>query len=185
MATQVCPWWMGFLLASPVRRLLQAPEGVVGPYIEPGMTVLEPGPGMGFFTLPMAEMTGPNGRIIAVDVQPKMLDGLRRRALKAELLDRIETRIAQPDRMGLDDLKGQVDFVLAFAMVHELPSVDAFFREIAVVLKPDATVLFAEPAGHVKPKDFQRELNAAKTAGLEVESRPEIPRSLAAVLRKA
>jgi len=91
------------------------------------MTVVEPGPGMGFFTLELARLVGPSGRVIAVDVQPKMLAELRRRAAKAGVLDRIEARQGPGDRMGLNDLNGQADFALAFAVVHELPSAGKFF----------------------------------------------------------
>lgn len=65
MAERICPWWMGYLLLSPIRRWMQNPEKLLAPYIREGVTVLEPGPGMGFFTLPMARMTGESGRIIA------------------------------------------------------------------------------------------------------------------------
>jgi ubiquinone/menaquinone biosynthesis C-methylase UbiE len=163
---------------------MQSPETLLAPYIRKGMTVLEPGPGMGFFTLPLAAMAGPTGRIVAVDVQAKMLDGLRRRALKAGLLPRIETRLAQPDSMQLDDLKGAVDFVLAFAMVHEMPSVEMFFDEAAATLKPGGLLLLAEPSGHVKPEAFVLELKAARKAGLEMVECPSIRNSRAAVLRK-
>jgi SAM-dependent methyltransferase len=86
--------------------------------------------------------------------------------------------------MRLDDLKGTVDFVLAFAMVHEMPSAEAFFLEAAAALKPGGLLLLAEPAGHVDAEKFQKELDAARAAGLEVVERPAIRRSLAAVLRK-
>lgn len=46
-------------MAAPVRRLWHDPEVIVGPYVGAGMTVLEPGPGMGFFTLDMARRVGP------------------------------------------------------------------------------------------------------------------------------
>lgn len=49
----VCPWWMGNLLACPVRRLLQNPEETVGGFVNKNMRILEIGPGMVFFTLPM------------------------------------------------------------------------------------------------------------------------------------
>lgn len=185
MAEHVCPWWMGYLLASPMRRWMQNPEKLLAPYMRAGMTVLEPGPGMGFFTLPMAAMTAPAGRVVAVDIQARMLESLRRRAAKAGLLARIETRLAQPGSMQLDDLKGAVDFVLAFAMVHEMPSAEAFFREAAATLKPEGLLLLAEPAGHVNAEGFNLELEAARKAGLEPVERPAIRRSLAALLRKA
>jgi len=184
MAEHVCPWWLGYLLASPIRRWSQNPEELLAPYAREGMTVLEPGPGMGFFTLPLARMTGPTGRVVAVDIQPRMLDSLKRRALKAGLLGRIETRLAQPNSIGIGDLKGKVDFVLAFAVVHELPSVEAFFGEAATALKPGGLLLLAEPTGHVNQKKFQSELEAAQAAGFEVVDRPAIRRSLAAVLRR-
>ena len=105
--------------------------------------------------------------------------------MKAGTLERIDTRPAQPGSLGIGDLKDRVDFVLAFAVVHELPSPAAFFREAAAAMKTGALMLFVEPAGHVKPEKFQAELQAARDAGLEVTIRPTISRSMAAVLRKA
>lgn len=186
MAHLVCPWWIGYFLVSPIRKWLEIrdPEAFVKPYIKPGMTVLEPGPGMGFFTLPMANLVGPAGRVIASDIQPRMLDALRRRAAKAGTLSRIETRVADRDSLGVADLDGKIDFVLAWAMVHELPSADHFFAEISATLKPGATALFAEPAGHVDPAHFAKELDAARLAGLTEVQGIAVPRSSAALLRK-
>jgi SAM-dependent methyltransferase len=184
MPQHVCPWWLGYLLINPLRRWAQNPEKLLASYVREGMTVLEPGPGMGFLTLPLARITGPTGRVIAVDIQPRMLESLRRRALKAGLLPRIDTRLAQPDSLGISDLKGAVDFVLAFFMVHEMPSWERFFSEAAATLKPGGLLLLVEPVGHVKPEKFQHELEAAKAAGFEATDRPAIRRSLAAVLRK-
>ncbi len=184
MAERVCPWWIGYLLASPVRRWISGnPESLLAPYVREGMTVLEPGPGMGFFTLPLARMVGPAGRVVAVDIQAKMLGALKRRARKTGMHERVETRLAKPESMGLDDLKGAVDFILAFAVVHEMPSAEAFFKKASATLKPGALLFFAEPAGHVKQEHFQKELDAARQAGLETVSQPAVRRSHAAVLR--
>jgi hypothetical protein len=60
--------------------------------------------------LPLARMTGSAGRIVVVDIQTRMLDSLRRRAFKAGLLTCIETRLTQPDSMGIGDLRGAVDW---------------------------------------------------------------------------
>lgn len=186
MAERVCPWWLGYFLAGPVRRwMTEKPEHLLGPYLRAGMTVLEPGPGMGFFTLPMARMVGPNGRIVAVDIQPQMLRGLRRRAENKKLSTRIDTRLASADRLGLEDLEGAADFALLFAVVHEVPSAQSLFRAVAAALRPGGVVLFAEPRGHVKPAKFEEELDAARAAGLEPVGRPTVRRSLAAVLKKA
>jgi ubiquinone/menaquinone biosynthesis C-methylase UbiE len=63
------------------------------------MTVLEPGPGMGFFTLELARRVGDAGRVVAVDIQPKMLSVLQRRAAKTGLQNRIETRLGRRNSM--------------------------------------------------------------------------------------
>jgi hypothetical protein len=131
MAEHVCPWWIGYQLARPVRRWLsQSPEEMLRPFVRDGITVLEPGPGMGFFTLPLARMAGSRGREVAVDIQPQILSGLRQRVERKGVAECIETRLAGPDQMGLDDLAGAVDFALAFAVVHEMLSADKFFRQV-------------------------------------------------------
>jgi ubiquinone/menaquinone biosynthesis C-methylase UbiE len=185
MAEHLCPWWMGYLLASPLRRwFLQDPETLLKPWVHTGMTVLEPGPGMGFFTLPMARMVGAEGQIVALDIQPQMLDGLRRRALRKQLLSRIDTRLVEADSMGIDDLRGRVDFVLAFAVVHEMPSAAAFFAGAAAALKSGGLLLLAEPSGHVSASLFATELTEAHAVGLEQTAQPMVSSSRAALLRK-
>ena len=184
MAHRVCPWWLGYFLISPIRRIGQNPHDILAPYLREGQTVLEPGPGMGFFTLELARLVGARGRVVAVDIQPKMLEKLKRRAAKAGLAERIDARLAPADSMGLGDLGGAVDFTLASAMVHEVPDAWRFFQEVASVSKPGATVLLVEPRGHVKQPEFEAELQHAKEAGFEVVGRPEIKRSHAAVLKK-
>ena len=183
MAEHVCPWWIGYLLITPLRRFAQDPRKILSPYVRQGMTVLEPGPGMGFFTLELARLVGPSGRIVAVDIQRKMLENLKHRASKRGLQDRIDARLAEKDSMSLSDLRRKVDFALAFAMVHEMPAALPFFHEVAEVLKPGALLLLAEPRGHVNVAQFELELTAASDAGLAIGERPEIWRSHAALLR--
>jgi ubiquinone/menaquinone biosynthesis C-methylase UbiE len=184
MAESVCPWWMGYLLVSPLRRALQDPKRILSPHVRAGMTVLEPGPGMGFFTLDLARLVGPSGRVVAVDMQSRMLDALRRRAASAGLADRVTTRIAQPGNLGVSDLAGQADFVLAFAVVHELPDAGTFFAEAAASLKPGGALLLAEPTGHVSADAFADELRAAAAAGLTMREQLSIRSSRAALLIK-
>jgi SAM-dependent methyltransferase len=184
MAKRVCPWWLGYLLASPLRRLMQDPGKILAPYVREGMTVLEPGPGMGFFTLELARLVGPSGRVVAVDLQPRMIDRLKRRAARVGLLERVDARLAARDSMGVSDLAGTVDFALAFAIVHELPAADSFFTEVAGALKPGACLLLAEPTGHVNVAQFEDELEAARHAGLGLADRPSIRRSRTALLKK-
>jgi len=183
MVHRVCPWWLGYCLTWPLLRHGQNPHEILAPHVRAGWTVLEPGPGMGFFTLELARLVGPRGRVVAVDVQPKMLDRLKRRAAEAGLLDRMDIRTASPESMGIADLKGSVDFILAFAVVHEVGDARRFFAEAASASKPGALLLFVEPRGHVKESEFDDELHAAAEAGFEVVDRPDIRRSHSALLK--
>ena len=178
----VCPWWLGYFLLNPLRRLGQDPERIVGPYVAEGMTVFEPGPGMGYFTLALARRVGARGRVVAADVQDRMLAALRRRAVRAGVSERIETRLVAGDDTGLAGLDGQVDFVLAFAVVHELPDAWRFLAGSFAALKPGGRMLVAEPSGRVPATEFEETLAKALAAGLRVESRPAIRSSHAAVL---
>lgn len=184
MPKRVCPWWLGYILASPIRRFLQDPSAIVRPYVQQGMTVLEPGPGMGFFTAELARRVGPNGRVIAVDVQPRMIAGLERRLVRAGLFGHVDTRLASSDSLGLSDLRGKVDFTFAMAVVHETPGPAWFFNQVAETMKPGATLLLAEPRGHVKEAEFAAELAAASAAGLQVTDRPAMRRLHAALLTR-
>jgi len=165
MSHRVCPWWLGYLLLLPVRRIRQNPRKLLGSLVREGMTVLEPGPGMGFFTLDLARMVGPGGRIVAVDLQERMLKVLRRRALKAGLVDRLDIRRAKSARLDVEDLTGRVDLVLAIFVVHEIPDAGTFFAEAYRALRPEGRLLFAEPKRHVSKDTFDRSLAAATRAG--------------------
>ena len=184
MPHRVCPWWVGYLLLVPLRRLRQNPVKLLGPFVRPGMIVLEPGPGMGYFTLDLARMVGPSGRVVAVDVQERMLAALGRRAEKASLRDRIERRLVAPERLGVDDLAGRVDFIPALFMVHETPDASTFFREALQALKPGGRLLMAEPKTHVRAADFEAQLQSAAAAGFVQEGPAPFPGARAVVLRK-
>ena len=85
MSHRVCPWWFGYCLLHPLRRRGQNPHAILSPYVSEGMIALEAGCGMGYFTLEMARLVGAYGKVIAVDLQPKMLSALQRRACRAGL----------------------------------------------------------------------------------------------------
>ena len=184
MAKCVCPWWLGYLLASPIRRWMKSPAKILAPYVREGMTVLEPGPGMGFFTLDLARLVGGSGRVVAVDIQSKMLDGLKRRAAKAGLLDRLDLRLAPAESLSLNGLAGAVDFTLASAVVHEVPDAGRFFAEVAEASKPGARLLLIEPKAHVNAQEFEEELQLAGRAGFGPLDRLSVGRGRGALLKK-
>jgi SAM-dependent methyltransferase len=139
---------------------------------------------MGFFTLELARLVGASGRVVALDIQSKMLDRLKQRLAKAGLLERVNICLVQADTLGLANLTGSVDFALAFAVVHEMPSASSFFTELSRSLKPGGFLLLAEPAGHVKDEEFDAEPEAGSQAGPFVADRPKIRRSHTALPKK-
>ena len=184
MGHRICPWWMGPLLASPLRRFLYSPEDLLVAYVEKGMTVLDIGCGMGFFSLPLARMVGSTGKVLCVDLQEKMIKGLVRRAIKAGLTDRIDARLCRKDKLDLDDFTGGIDFALACAIMHEVPDKDRLLSEIYKTMKKEGRLLISEPSGHVGAAEFERTVQIAQKAGFEAVGRPEIRRSRTILLRK-
>ena len=176
--------WVGYLLASPFRKLLQNPQKILGPYVRPGMKVLDIGCAMGFFSLPLARMVGSGGKVICVDVQAKMTASLTKRAKKSGLSDRIEARVCPGNSLGMEDLKEKIDFAIASAVVHEVPDAASFFSEVHAAMKPGGRVLVAEPRGHVSEDDFETTVSTAERAGFRVVDRPKMGRSRAVLLGK-
>ncbi len=184
MAEHVCPWWMGYLLISPLRKLLENPDKIFSSYIKPGMIVLEPGSAMGYFTLPLAKFVGPGGRVIAIDLQQKMLDVLSKRAARKDLQGRIETRLCSSDTLNINDLKSKIDLAVIMHVAHEVPDQEHFFAEIYESLKDRGIILFSEPAGHVNEQDFKKSLNICKKIGFNIGDEYKIRRSRSALLTK-
>lgn len=184
MAERVCPVWIGYLLASPIRKLFQNPKKILGPYVTRGMKVLDIGCAMGFFSLPLAELVGSSGKVISVDVQEKMIASLEKRARKAGMSENIESRVCPSGSLGLEDLQEQIDFVIAIAVVHEVPDAARFFSQVHATIKPSGRLLVAEPKGHVSQENFEVTISKADKAGFTVIDRPRISRSRAVLLGK-
>ncbi|MDY6881403.1 MAG: class I SAM-dependent methyltransferase [Desulfatiglans sp.] len=184
MSGKVCPVWIGYFLSSPMRKLFQNPYTILGPYVRNGIKVLDIGCAMGFFSLPLARMVGMDGQVICVDVQERMIQSLEKRARKAGLTHRIQTRTCPNTSLGLHDLAGEIDFALAFAMAHEAPDISSLFSEMHEALREKGRALIAEPKGHVTEKDFETTVSIAEQCGFIGVKRPDITRSRAILLEK-
>ncbi len=172
MAGRVCPPWIGYFLLNPLRKLFENPDKMLGQFVRDGMVVLEPGCGMGYFTLALARMVGPEGRVVAVELQGKMLSVLGRRASRSGLSDRIELRQTGAEGLGIEDLSGEVDFAAAIHLVHEIPDQASFFTQVWKALKPGGKLLVVEPKGHVSLDQFEQTVATAKQTGFKRETLP-------------
>ncbi len=177
----VCPVERAGSLDNRMRRWVQNPQKILGPYVEEGMTALDVGCGPGFFSIDMAQMVGESGRVIASDLQKGMLDKIRDKIRGTELEARITLHQCEENTIGVSE---KVDFVLAFYLFHEVPNQEGFLEEIAAILNPSGQVLVVEPPLHVSKAAFEETLRKAQDAGLTVVDRPKMLLSKAAVLKK-
>jgi SAM-dependent methyltransferase len=179
---RVCPSWCCFTFDNFVRRLFQDPVRILSPYVRAGSIAIDIGSGKGFFSGALCHLVGDRGRVIAVDIQQRMLDSLVRRVQRRGLAERLETHLSSPDEFGITS---QADFILAFWMVHEVPDQTQFFEQVAHLLKPTGTFLVAEPYLHVTKRAFSRTVEMAVRANLKTVGSPRIAFSRTALFSLA
>lgn len=177
----ICPVERAGSLDSRSRRWFQNPWKILSPYIKEGMTVLDFGCGPGYFTIDIARMVGKSGRVIAVDLQEGMLQKLREKIHGTELEERIILHKCEENTIGVSS---NIDFALAFYMVHELSNQEEFFKEIETILKPKGQFLIVEPPFHVSKAVFEETIRKTRDAGFTDVERPKVLFSKAAILKK-
>jgi len=109
--------------------------------VKPGQTVCDLGCGNGFYTLKLAELVGPRGRVYAVDIQPEMLRllGQRAKAAGAKNIVPVLGTVADP-RLPAE----QLDLVLLVDVYHEFSHPESMLRAIRQSLKPEGRIALAE-----------------------------------------
>ena len=181
MDIRVCPWWLAYTFDHRLRLLAHNPEKLFGKYVRTGMTVVDLGCGLGFNSMGLAKRVGNSGKVVALDIQQKMLDGVMRRAKKMGLANRISPHLAAENDLRLN-VKAQ--FILAFYMVHEVPDPDRFMAQVAENLSVDGRFMMVEPPFHVSIKNFEKSIALAKNSGLVLENSYKILFGRTAVLKK-
>jgi ubiquinone/menaquinone biosynthesis C-methylase UbiE len=176
----VCPRWLCFTFDNVFRKLLHDPYKILQTYIKEGDTVLDVGPGIGYFTIPLAKMVGDSGRVIAADIQQKMLSAIKKRAKQQDVEGRIILQLSSSDSLGVDI---KVDFILAFWMVHEVPDKPLFLAQLRSLLKDDGRFLLVEPKFHVTKRKFTASVRLALKAGFALDDSPQISLSKSALFR--
>jgi 2-polyprenyl-3-methyl-5-hydroxy-6-metoxy-1,4-benzoquinol methylase len=180
MSAHTCPWWFAYTFDNRLRSWVHDPTELLGEFVRPGDTVVDVGCGLGHFTLGMARLVGPKGRVVAIDLQERMIRGARRRAERAGLAERIDFRTCSRDDLGR--VEG-ADFVLAFWVVHEVDDPSGFLAQIRSFLKPRGLLFIAEPRGHVTAARFGATVDTARRTGYEVVAEPAVRFSRAVVFR--
>ncbi len=141
-------------LTRPERDEEEQPNRVVEALSIPaGATAVDLGAGVGYFTWRLAKEVGPQGRVIAVDIQRGMLDLLAENLRQREITN-VDSVLASPDDPGLP--RGQVDLVLLVDVYHELAEPEKTMEHVRRALKPDGRVVIIEyrkedPSIPIKP----------------------------------
>jgi ubiquinone/menaquinone biosynthesis C-methylase UbiE len=164
---------------SEFRRWLHNPQKIIRPFISKGMTILDLGCGPGFFSIEMAKMIQGSGKIIAADLQEGMIEILRRKIHENGMENLIQPHRCTPQGLNLNV---QVDFILAFYVIHEITNPDFVINELKSVLKPGGKILIAEQKMHVPRGVFNTIVESMIQEGFKVLSRPHIAISRAVLM---
>jgi ubiquinone/menaquinone biosynthesis C-methylase UbiE len=179
---RVCPVELSGSLDGKLRKWFQNPSKIVSPYVKNGYRALDVGCGPGFFTIELAKLVGRSGKVIAADLQQGMLDKLKTKIEGTELQERIALVKCEKDRINVEE---QVDFILTFYMVHEVPDKIGFLKQLHQILSKEGKYLLVEPKlFHVSAKEFKATLKAAQDAGFQIQSGPKLLLSWSALLQK-
>lgn len=176
------------LLEGPDRDAWQRPEQIMDALgIGDGMTVADLGAGGGWFTIRLARRVGPNGIVYAEDIQPEMIESIKRR-IERENLKNVRTHLGTASDPKLP--AGSLDAVLIVDSHHEMEQPVVLLRNLAVSLKPARD---GRPGGRIgiiehtkggggpgplmaERVDPERVIRDAQAAGLALVSRESIPR---------
>lgn len=178
---KICPHWLCFTFDNVFRKRFHKPDIIVGKYISEGDTVLDLGPGKGYFTSSMARLVGAKGKVLAYDVQIEMLNSVRERVANDGVTDRVELHHCRTDHLGLDR---EFQFGLAFWMYHEVVDKALFMEELWRYISGKGRILVVEPKIHVSQRVFQASLKIATSRGFFIEEEPMIAFSRSALLAR-
>jgi cyclopropane fatty-acyl-phospholipid synthase-like methyltransferase len=138
-----CPVWLRWLveLDNPLTEANRSDVIIQRLDLQPGMTVLDIGCGPGRLTIPVAQQVGPQGAVVAIDLQAGMLRRTQERAQAANLSN-IRFVVA-----GVGDGRleaGLADRALLVTVLGEIPDREAALREVFAALKPGGMLSVTE-----------------------------------------
>ena len=161
-----CPHWLAPLLENPYMNAVAGSDVILQrARVQPGMAVLDVGAGPGRLSVPAAHRVGPDGRVVAFDVQPVMLARLQQ-AKAAAGVTNLQAVLGDAGKGPLP--RGPFDRVLLVTVLGEIADQRAALVEIFKLLKPGGLLSVTEvlPDPHYQSRRRVRRL--AEGAGFEV-----------------
>jgi ubiquinone/menaquinone biosynthesis C-methylase UbiE len=166
-ASAPCPASLSWLVDNAVRRRYMRPVlGRIG--ICPGERILELGCGPGAFTIGAAELVGPAGRLVAIDIQPGMIAQAEKRIREAGLTH-VEMHVASAYNLPLED--GGVDRAFLVTVLPEIPDRARALTELYRVLKPGGLLSITEEFYDPDYLFASETIRLVEVAGFRLEER--------------
>lgn len=136
------PHFLANIIDNPLRRAIQPPrETAIHHGLKKGMKVLEVGPGNGRYTIAAANVVGPEGKIVTIDIEKKMIERVKNR-VKKENITNVIAEVADVYKLPYEDL--YFDVIYMIAVINEIPNQKSAFKEFNRVLKDDGLLVFSE-----------------------------------------
>jgi len=168
LARRPCPPWPGFLIENPYTDVVAGAARLVERAgIAAGMRVLDAGCGPGRVTIEAAARVGPAGRVVALDVQARMLDRLRRRVAAAGVANVDARRGSLGDGTLPADL---FDIAMLADVLGEVPDPSAALRDLHRALRPGGVLSVTDVLPNPMYVSLARVRTLARRAGF-VEDR--------------
>ena len=139
------PYFMGKYLDSDYRRIIQPPGRLIKRSgIKRGMSVLGVGCGSGAFTDYIARAVGDRGWINAVDIQPEMLEQLKKKLMRFENRDIGNVTLNECDACKMPFKDNYFDLVSMVTVIQEIRDKEKALQEVRRVLKPEGILAITE-----------------------------------------
>lgn len=133
----------------PFRKHFEDPEKILGPYLSKGQVVADLGCGPGFFSIPIAQYVGPEGKVYAVDSNEKAIRTIEKK-MKQKGIKNLEPYVSSAHDLGFIE-DGSVDFIFAYGLLCSMApdNHDAAVKEFKRILKPDGKAYLTAARGKI------------------------------------
>ena len=140
----VFPYQWAFTLLLPVRNIFLSPKQLIKRIeLKENSTVLEPGPGPGYFSIPVAKKLV-SGTLYLADIQQEMLDYAKKRCEKRKLTN-VEYHLCNGKTFDFED--NFFDIIYMVTVIGEVENKDEYIKEFYRILKPNGVLSITELAG--------------------------------------
>ncbi|MBU1099296.1 MAG: methyltransferase domain-containing protein [Bacteroidetes bacterium] len=140
----VFPYQYAFTLLIPLRNIFLSPKQLINRLmLKENYTVLEIGPGPGYFSIKIAKELS-KGKLVLADIQQKMLDYARKRIEKKGLKN-VEFKLCSGETLDFEN--DYFDRVFMVTVIGEIEKKDEYLKEIYRVLKKGGILSISELAG--------------------------------------